>query len=179
MKSMHLIVATATFTIATAAMPVAAQTRAGDAKGAPLQRQAASAPGAVQPALTAPSLHNPLPAPVPLGQKLSATPAAAPASATFAPKGNTGTLAAPAVPAPLAASCGPGFSVSGLKLQKHEGKAWYEYQCVAEQQINRTCNADTTITAVKDEFVSLPSDEQSHNSRLQMSYKCWHYVPVK
>lgn len=105
-------------------------------------------------------------------------PAAAP-GAVVAPKSAAPALLASAAHVAKPATCGQGYTAIGLKLQKHEGKAWYEYQCVAEQQVDRTCNSDTSVTAVKDEFVSLPSDEQSHKSKLLMSYKCFHYVPVK
>lgn len=80
---------------------------------------------------------------------------------------------------PLPAVCGKGFTPVGQKLVKHEGKAWYQYTCARQEDIVRTCNADTDVTDVKDSIVSLPSDGTSQNSRLQLSYKCFHYVPVK
>lgn len=81
--------------------------------------------------------------------------------------------------APKPPACAQGFTPVGMKLQEHEGKKWYEYQCAYQQNINRTCNADTDVTEVKDQIISLPSDEQSHKSKMMLSYKCFHYVPVK
>lgn len=88
-------------------------------------------------------------------------------------------LQATAVSKPLPAVCGKGFTPVGMKLVQHEGKAWYEYTCARQEDIVRTCNADTDVTDVKDNIVSLPSDGTSRNSRLQLSYKCFRYVPVK
>ena len=80
---------------------------------------------------------------------------------------------------PKAATCAKGFTVVGKKLMKHEGKSWYEYTCARQETIVRTCNADTDVTDIKNDIVSLPSDGQSHNSKLQLSYKCFNYVPVE
>ncbi|WP_101759126.1 hypothetical protein [Oceanicoccus sp. KOV_DT_Chl] len=77
------------------------------------------------------------------------------------------------------ATCAQGFTPIGIKLQQHEGKKWYEYQCVSEQSINRICNADTQVTDVNDKIVSLPSDGKSKKSKIQLSYKCFNYVPVE
>ncbi|MGD2118643.1 MAG: hypothetical protein PVG66_09800 [Chromatiales bacterium] len=77
------------------------------------------------------------------------------------------------------ATCAPGFIPVDKKLVEHEGKKWYEYNCVHQEVINRTCNMDTQVTNVKNDFVSLPSDGKSKKSKLMMSYKCFNYVPVK
>lgn len=88
-----------------------------------------------------------------------------------------GSFAAHGAPKP--ATCGPGFTAVGKKLVTHEGKKWYQYTCARQETIIRTCNADTDVTDVKDKIISLPSDGQSKKSKLQLSYKCFHYVPVK
>lgn len=77
------------------------------------------------------------------------------------------------------ATCGKGFTAVGKKLINHEGKKWYEYTCARQEVIIRTCNADTQVTNVKNNFISLPSDGKSKNSKLNMSYKCFNYVPVE
>jgi len=77
------------------------------------------------------------------------------------------------------ATCAPGFVAIDKKLVSHEGKKWYEYSCVQQKVINRTCNADTSVIDVDDKFVSMPSDGKSKKSKLYMSYKCFNYVPVE
>jgi len=76
-------------------------------------------------------------------------------------------------------TCAVGFTPVGMKLVEHEGKKWYEYSCVREEIINRTCNTDTQVYDVNDKFISLPSDGVSKKSKLQMQYKCFNYVPVE
>lgn len=95
---------------------------------------------------------------------------------TLTPK-PIGAIAAQAVAKP--ATCASGFVAVGKKLVQHEGKKWYEYTCAHEEVINRVCNTDTQVIDVKDKFISLPSDGQSKKSKLQMSYKCFNYVPVE
>jgi hypothetical protein len=80
---------------------------------------------------------------------------------------------------PKPPTCASDFTPVGIKLVKHEGKQWYEYSCAREETIVRSCNADTDVTAVKNDIISLPSDGKNQNSKLQLSYKCFHYVPVK
>ncbi len=82
------------------------------------------------------------------------------------------TAAKPAV-------CGEGFTPVSKQLVEHEGKKWYQYTCARQETIIRICNSDTDVTDVKNKFVSLPSDGTSKNSKLQMSYKCFKFVPVK
>jgi len=82
------------------------------------------------------------------------------------------TAAKPAV-------CGQGFTAVSKKLVEHEGKKWYQYTCAREETIIRVCNTDTDVIDVKNQFISLPSDGTSQNSKLRMSYKCFKYVPVK
>ncbi|UTA48945.1 hypothetical protein L1F30_05210 [Simiduia sp. 21SJ11W-1] len=82
-----------------------------------------------------------------------------------------------AIPKP--AACAQGFTPVSKKLIKHEGKAWYEYTCARSETIVRTCNPDTDVTNIKNDIVSLPSDGTSHNSKLNLSYKCFRYVPVE
>lgn len=77
------------------------------------------------------------------------------------------------------ATCAAGFTPVGKKLVQHEGKAWYQYTCARQETIVRSCNADTDVIEVKNDIISLPSDGQSQNSKLQLSYQCFHYVPVK
>ena len=77
------------------------------------------------------------------------------------------------------AVCGAGFTAVGKKLVTHEGKKWYEYTCAYQKTITRVCNSDTQVTDIKDKIVSLPSDGQSKKSKIQMSYKCFNYVPVE
>lgn len=81
--------------------------------------------------------------------------------------------------APNPASCATGFTPVSKKLVQHEGKAWYQYTCARQETIVRSCNADTEVIEVKNDIISLPSDGQSQNSKLQLSYQCFHYVPVK
>jgi len=77
------------------------------------------------------------------------------------------------------AQCAAGFTPINLKLVEHEGKKWYQYDCVQQKVIKRSCNADTEVIKVKNQFVSLPSDGQSDNSKMYLSYSCFNYVPVK
>lgn len=81
--------------------------------------------------------------------------------------------------APKPPVCAQGFTVVGKKLITHEGKKWYEYTCAYQKVVTRICNPDTQVYDVKDKFVSLPSDGKSKKTKIQMSYKCYNYVPVE
>ena len=77
------------------------------------------------------------------------------------------------------AVCASGYKVIGKKLINHEGKEWYTYQCVQQQNITPKCNADTDVIKVKNKFVGKPSDGVNKNFKVMMSYECFNYVPVK
>lgn len=79
----------------------------------------------------------------------------------------------------IPAQCAPGFTPIKIKLIKHEGKRWYQYDCVQQKVIKRSCNADTEVINVKNQFVTLPSDGKSNDSKLFLSYGCFNYIPVK
>lgn len=75
--------------------------------------------------------------------------------------------------------CAEGFTPINIKLVEHEGEKWYQYDCVQQKVIKRSCNADTEVTNVKNKFIDMPSDGKSNNSKLNLSYTCFNYIPVK
>lgn len=77
------------------------------------------------------------------------------------------------------AVCASGYKVIGKKLINHEGKKWYTYQCVQQQNISPKCNADTDVIKVKNKFIGKPSDGVNNNFKVMMSYECFNYVPVE
>lgn len=77
------------------------------------------------------------------------------------------------------ALCANGYKVINKNLVQHEGKKWYTYQCVQQQNIKPKCNADTDVTKVKNNIVGKPHDKVNHDFKIMMSYECSRYIPVE
>lgn len=77
------------------------------------------------------------------------------------------------------AVCASGYFAVNKKLMNFEGKKWYAYQCIQQQNIKPKCSTDTGVIKVKNQFVGKPSDGVNSKFKVMMSYECFHYIPVK